>query len=119
MVLITSWGACSGALRENLVIRVEHQGSYAAVASRGGDSRHPGWYHNLLAHGSCDLQDATQRRSYVPQELAGEERAEWWGRAVATWPANANFAQVAGRIIPVLLLEPSLDDGTANHRPER
>ena len=105
IVVITSRGAKSGNLRKNPVMRVEHDGVYAAVASKGGAPEHPEWYHNLVAHPEVDLQDGAQRASYVARLASGEERAGWWERAVAAYPPYAEYQEKTDREIPVFLLE--------------
>ena len=105
IVVITSRGAKSGNLRKNPVMRVEHDGVYAAVASKGGAPEHPEWYHNFVAHPEVDLQDGTHKASYVARLATGQERAEWWERAVAAYPPYADYQQKTDREIPVFLLE--------------
>jgi F420H(2)-dependent quinone reductase len=105
IVVITSRGAKSGNLRKNPVMRVEHEGVYAAVASKGGAPEHPEWYHNLVAHPEVDLQDGAERASYVARLISGEERADWWKRAVAAYPPYAEYQEKTDREIPVFVLE--------------
>jgi deazaflavin-dependent oxidoreductase (nitroreductase family) len=105
VIIITSVGSGSGKLRKNPVMRVEHDGSYAAVASKGGAPEHPAWYRNLLEHPLVELQDATHTGDYTARELSGEERARWWERAVAVWPDYAEYQTKTDREIPVFLLE--------------
>ena len=88
-------------------MRVEHEGRYALVASSGGDPKHPTWYFNLLAHPRITLQDGPEPRDMVVREITGAERAEWWERAVAAWPAYAEYTQRTDREIPVFLAEPA------------
>lgn len=106
VVVITSVGAKSGNLRRNPVIRVEHDGKYAAVASKGGAPEHPTWFHNFVAHPHVELQDGADRRDYEARVLDGEEREEWWSRAVAVWPDYEGYQQKTDREIPVFLLTP-------------
>src|SRR6478752_9746979 len=87
VVVITSVGASSGNLRKNPVMRVEHDGSYAAVASKGGAPEHPEWFHNFVADPHVALQDGPEPHEYVARRVEGDERATWWQRAVAVWPA--------------------------------
>src|SRR5689334_20411839 len=82
IVVITSRGAKSGKLRKNPVMRVEHDGVYAAVASQGGAPKHPTWYHNFVEHPEVDLQDGSEKHTYRARIAEGEERAAWWDRAV-------------------------------------
>jgi len=105
IVVITSVGAKSGALRKNPVMRVERDGSYLAVASLGGSDRNPEWYHNLLAHPEVELQDGPERHTYTARVLSGDERREWWDHAVATWPTYGEYQKRTEREIPVFLLE--------------
>lgn len=106
IVVITSIGARSGKLRKNPVMRVERDGRYAAVASKGGAPEHPEWYHNLVAHPEVELQDGAVRRTYRARRLSGPERQDWWQHAVTTWPTYASYQQRTDREIPVFLLEP-------------
>jgi F420H(2)-dependent quinone reductase len=106
-VVMTMRGRRTGAVRKAAVMRVEHDGTYAAVASKGGSPENPGWYHNLLADpGNVTLQDGTDVREVHARELEGDERAEWWDRAAAVWPAYDDYAKRTDRAIPVVLLEP-------------
>jgi len=105
IVVITSRGAKSGKLRKNPVMRVEKDGVYAAVASKGGAPEHPTWYHNLIAHPVVELQDGAERHTYSVRVAEGEERAEWWQYAVETWPTYGEYQQRTDREIPVFLLE--------------
>jgi deazaflavin-dependent oxidoreductase (nitroreductase family) len=106
IVVVTNRGRTSGALRKTPVMRVEHDGRYAMVASQGGAPTHPYWYHNLIAHPLVELQDGATRRDYHARVLSGEERELWWERAVAAYPPYADYQRRTERIIPVLLLEP-------------
>ncbi|MDX6326989.1 MAG: hypothetical protein QOK15_3343 [Nocardioidaceae bacterium] len=105
VVVVTSVGAKSGSLRKNPVMRVEHDGVYALVASKGGAPSHPVWYHNLRAEPRIELQDGPDRGDYVVRIAEGEERAAWWDRAVAVWPAYADYQTKTDREIPVFLAE--------------
>jgi deazaflavin-dependent oxidoreductase (nitroreductase family) len=106
IVLVTSRGARSGKLRKTPLMRIEHGGRYAVVASYGGAPRHPVWYHNLKAHPGVELQDGARRVDMVARELDGDERAEWWERALEVWPDYAEYQTRTERVIPVFLLEP-------------
>ena len=106
VVVITSVGASSGKLRKNPVMRVEHDGVYAAVASKGGTPQNPAWYRNLVEHPLVELQDGAARADYTARETAGEERALWWDRAVEVWPDYADYQTKTDRQIPVFVLEP-------------
>jgi deazaflavin-dependent oxidoreductase (nitroreductase family) len=105
IVVITSKGVKSGKLRKNPVMRVEKDGVYAAVASKGGDPEHPVWYHNFLAHPEVQLQDGPEPHLYRARVAEGEERAEWWERCVAQYPPYAEYQEKTDREIPVFLLE--------------
>ena len=107
VVVVTSVGARSGKLRKNPVMRVEHNGSYALVASKGGAPEHPTWFHNLVAHPRVDLQDGPDLREMTVRIADGEERATWWERAVAVWPAYADYQEKTDREIPVFVAEPA------------
>ena len=105
VVVITSKGAKSGKLRKNPVMRVEKDGVYAAVASKGGAPEHPTWYHNFVAHPEVDLQDGAEKHTYSVRVAEGAERAEWWERAVAQYAPYAEYQEKTGREIPLFLLE--------------
>jgi len=105
IVVITSVGAKSGHLRKNPVMRVERDGNYVAIASKGGAPDQPEWYFNFLANPEVELQDGPVKRSYKARLLEGEERAEWWQYAVDTWPTYASYQSKTDREIPVFLLE--------------
>jgi F420H(2)-dependent quinone reductase len=105
VVVITSFGARSGKLRKNPVMRVEHDGAYAAIASRGGAPEHPAWYGNLVEHPLVELQDGAVKADYTARVATGEERALWWERAVAVWPDYAEYQTKTDRQIPVFVLE--------------
>ncbi|MGW4649727.1 nitroreductase family deazaflavin-dependent oxidoreductase [Kitasatospora sp. NPDC004289] len=106
VVIVTMRGARSGRIRKVPLMRVEHEGRYAAVATKGGFPRHPVWYHNLSANPLVVLQDGPERRTMTAREITGEEKAEWWERAVAAYPTYAEYEKTAGRVIPVFVLEP-------------
>ena len=105
IVVITSKGAKSGKLRKNPVMRVEKDGVYAAVASKGGAPDHPTWYHNFLAHPEVDLQDGAEKHTYRVRVAEGEERAQWWERAVSVYSPYAEYQEKTDRQIPVFILE--------------
>jgi len=106
-VIVTSKGARSGKLRKNPVMRVERDGAYAAVASKGGAPENPSWYGNLVDHPLVELQDATVKGDFTARELSGDERATWWERAVEAFPNYAEYQESTDREIPVFLLEPA------------
>lgn len=107
IVVVTSRGHRSGRLRKNPVMRVEHDGVYAAVASQGGAPQHPTWYYNLIADPLVDLQDGPDVMPYRARLVSGEERTTWWERAVAVFPWYAEYQQRTDREIPVFVLEPA------------
>jgi F420H(2)-dependent quinone reductase len=107
VVVVTSVGAQSGKVRKNPVMRVEHDGTYALVASQGGAPTHPSWYHNLVKHPMVELQDGPDRQTYSVRLAEGEEREEWWQRAVEVWPSYADYQQKTDREIPVFVAEPA------------
>jgi deazaflavin-dependent oxidoreductase (nitroreductase family) len=106
VVVVTMLGARSGKVRKVVVMRVEHEGTYAVVASLGGAPRNPVWYHNMLAHPQVELQDGPARGDYAVREVTGTERDVWWERAVAAYPEYADYQTRTDRVIPVLVLEP-------------
>ena len=106
VIVVTSRGARSGKLRKNPVMRVEHDGRYAAVASQGGAPTSPSWYRNLVADPHVEVQDGPRRMDMVAREVHGEEKAEWWERAVAAYPDYADYQRKTERQIPVFVLEP-------------
>jgi deazaflavin-dependent oxidoreductase (nitroreductase family) len=105
VVVITSVGASSGKLRKNPVMRVEHDGAYGAVASKGGAEDNPTWYGNLTAHPLVELQDGPDRADYTAREVSGDERELWWQRAVEVWPDYATYQTKTDRQIPIFVLE--------------
>ncbi|MEU3573151.1 nitroreductase family deazaflavin-dependent oxidoreductase [Kitasatospora sp. NPDC036755] len=106
VVILTMRGARSGKIRKAPVMRVEHEGRYAAVASKGGFPQHPEWYRNISADPHVELQDGPVRQDMTAREVTGDERAEWWERAVAAFPPYAEYQEKTDRVIPVLVLEP-------------
>jgi deazaflavin-dependent oxidoreductase (nitroreductase family) len=106
IVVITSVGAHSGALRKNPVMRVEKDGKYVAIASVGGAPKNPAWVANFLAHPEVELQDGPVRKHYRARLLEGDERGEWWDYAVQTWSTYGEYQKKTDREIPVFLLEP-------------
>ena len=105
IIVLTSVGAKSGKLRKNALMRVEHDGVYAVVASLGGAPKHPVWYYNLKANPHVELQDGAVRRDYMAREVTGDEKALWWERAVEAWPDYAGYQEKTDRQIPVFVLE--------------
>ena len=107
VIVVTNLGGKSGKLRKTPVMRVEHGGSYAMVASKGGAPEHPVWYYNLRANPQVEVQDGPDNRDMVAREVSGDERAQWWKRAVDVFPNYAEYQQKTSREIPVFVLEPA------------
>ena len=107
VVIVTNLGGKSGKLRKTPVMRVEHDGSYAMVASKGGAPEHPVWYYNLRANPRVEVQDGPDKRDMVAREVSGDERAQWWKRAVDAFPNYAEYQKKTSREIPVFVLEPA------------
>ncbi len=105
VIILTSVGSKTGKLRKTALMRVEHDGVYAVVASLGGAPQHPVWYYNLKTHPHVELQDLAEKHDYLAREVSGDEKAIWWERAVATWPAYAGYQMKTDREIPVFVLE--------------
>ena len=106
VIVLTSVGNKSGKIRKAPLMRVEHDGSYAAVASLGGSPKNPVWYANVVAHPLVEVQDGPVRQDMRAREITGEEKALWWERAVAAYPPYADYQTKTDRVIPVFLLEP-------------
>jgi len=104
VILLTSVGAKTGRLRTTLLVRVEHDGEYAVVASLGGAPNHPVWYFNLKRNPHAQLQDGPAKGDYLAREVAGAEKALWWERAVAAYPDYADYRARTEREIPVFVL---------------
>jgi deazaflavin-dependent oxidoreductase (nitroreductase family) len=106
VIVLTSVGAKSGKLRKTPLMRVEHDGEYAVVASLGGAPTHPVWYHNLVANPHVELQDGPVKKDYQAREVQGDEYAAWWERAVEAWPDYAEYQKKTTRTIAVFVLTP-------------
>ena len=106
VIVLTSVGAKTGKIRKTPLMRVEHDGTYAVVASLGGAPEHPVWYFNLKANPHVELQDLATKRDYTAREVTGDEKTLWWDRAVEAWPDYANYQKKTDRQIPVFVLEP-------------
>jgi deazaflavin-dependent oxidoreductase (nitroreductase family) len=106
VIVMTSVGATSGKLRKTALMRVEHDGRYAVVASKGGTPENPAWYRNLVEHPHVELQDGAVKKDYLARETSGAERDEWWARANEVWPAYESYQRKTDRLIPVFVLEP-------------
>ncbi|WP_063727402.1 nitroreductase family deazaflavin-dependent oxidoreductase [Streptomyces sp. RTd22] len=107
VILLTTRGAKSGKIRKTPLMRVEHEGRYAAVASLGGAPKHPVWYFNVLADPRVELRDGTELWDMNAREVTGEEKAQWWRRAVEAYPDYADYQEKTSREIPVFVLEPT------------
>ncbi|RNG34075.1 nitroreductase family deazaflavin-dependent oxidoreductase [Streptomyces botrytidirepellens] len=107
VILLTTRGAKSGKIRKTPLMRVEHEGRYAAVASLGGAPKHPVWYFNVLADPRVELRDGTELWDMNAREVTGEEKAQWWRRAVEAYPDYADYQEKTTREIPVFVLEPA------------
>ena len=106
VVIITSRGAKSGKLRKFALMRVEHDGEYALIASKGGAPEHPGWYHNLVAEPHVMIQDGPAPHDYRVEVVTGDERQEWWDRSVDVYPPYAEYQEKTDREIPVFVARP-------------
>ncbi|TWV55488.1 nitroreductase family deazaflavin-dependent oxidoreductase [Streptomyces misionensis] len=105
VIVLTTRGAKSGKIRKTPLMRVEHEGAYAVVASQGGAPKHPVWYFNLKADPRAELQDGPVRQDMRAREVTGAEKAQWWERAVAAFPPYADYQRKTDREIPVFVLE--------------
>jgi deazaflavin-dependent oxidoreductase (nitroreductase family) len=104
VVVVTTRGNKSGLIRKTPLMRVEHDGDYALVASQGGAPTHPVWYYNLVADpGTVMIQDGPERFEVSVREVEGDERAQWWERAVAAFPPYAQYQLKTERLIPVFV----------------
>src|SRR5581483_7118133 len=106
-VILTTRGRHSGKLRKTPLMRVEHDGKYAVVASMGGAPKHPVWYYNLVGDPRVELQDGPKKQEMVAREVTGDEKRVWWERAVAAYPDYADYQEKTSREIPVFVLEPA------------
>ena len=106
VVLLTTRGARTGLLRKTPLMRVEHRGTYAVVASTAGSDRHPHWYANLLADPQVLLRDGHAVHELTAREVTGAERSAWWSRACTAFPSYARYQSRTRRRIPVVLLGP-------------
>lgn len=106
IIVLTTVGATSGALRKTALMRVEHDGHYAVVASKGGAPDEPAWANNMRRHPHVELQDKALKRDYLAREVDGDEREQWWQRAAAVWPDYDQYQTRTDRRIAVFVLEP-------------
>ena len=106
VILLTTVGAKTGKIRKTPLMRVEHDGEYAVVASLGGAPKNPVWYYNIKAHPQVELQDGEVNKDYEAREVFGDQKAAWWERAVEAWPDYAEYQTKTDRQIPVFVLTP-------------
>ncbi|MFI1396225.1 nitroreductase family deazaflavin-dependent oxidoreductase [Streptomyces sp. NPDC020681] len=111
VIVLTTRGAKSGKVRKSPLMRVEHEGTYAVVASLGGAVKNPVWYYNVVADPHVELQDGPVRQEMTAREVTGEEKDVWWARAVEAYPDYAAYQKKTDRQIPVFVLEPATKDG--------
>lgn len=110
VVIVTTRGARSGKVRKMALMRVEHEGDYALIASQGGAPANPAWYHNLVTDPTAlMIQDGPTARDFVAREVTGEERDLWWERAVAAYPSYDEYQAATERVIPVFVASPAED----------
>lgn len=103
VIILTMRGTKTGKLRKIPLMRVQHGGQYALVASKGGDPKNPFWYHNLKANPEVRIQDGPEPLDFVVREVSGDERAEWWKRAVDAYPPYAEYQEKTERQIPLFV----------------
>lgn len=107
IIIVTMRGAKTGDVRKIALMKVEHEGAYALVASQGGSRKNPVWYHNLIAHpGEVMIQDGPEPFHVSVREASADERVAWWERAVAAFPPYADYQARTTRQIPVMLASP-------------
>lgn len=106
IIVLTTVGAKTGGLRKTALMRVEHEGSYAVVASKGGAPDEPKWAGNMRRTPTVELQDGAVKREYRAREVSGDERARWWARATAVWPDYDAYQRRTDRQISVFVLDP-------------
>ncbi len=106
VILLTTIGAKTGKLRKTPLMRVEHNGEYAIVASLGGAPKNPVWYYNVSKNPHVELQDGTATGDFRAREVFGDEKATWWERAVVAYPDYADYQRKTDREIPVFVLTP-------------
>ena len=106
IILLTTVGAKTGKLRKTPLMRVEHGGEYAVVASLGGAPKNPVWYYNIAKNPRVELQDGSVTQDYDAREVFGDEKAVWWERAVQAYPDYADYQTKTDRQIPVFVLTP-------------
>jgi deazaflavin-dependent oxidoreductase (nitroreductase family) len=107
VIILWTTGRKSGKVRKTPLMRVEHDGSYAVIASLGGAPEHPVWYHNIVNDPVVSLQDGAEVKDYRAREVDGDEKAQWWARAVEHWPAYDAYQAKTDRVIPLFVLDPA------------
>ena len=105
LLLLTTYGAKTGDDRVTPLIYTKDGDSFVVTAADGGSDRHPGWYYNIRANPRVELQDGAHKRDMTAREITGDERAQWWDRAVAAYPPYAEYQRKTERVIPVFVLE--------------
>ncbi|MDP6900591.1 MAG: nitroreductase family deazaflavin-dependent oxidoreductase, partial [Acidimicrobiales bacterium] len=105
IIVMTTIGHRSGLVRKVPLMKVEHEGQYAIVASKGGAENHPGWYHNLMANPTVLIQDGPEPFETTVRLLSGSERDEWWERSVAAFSPYAEYKEKTDREIPLFITE--------------
>jgi deazaflavin-dependent oxidoreductase (nitroreductase family) len=108
VIILTTIGARTGAVRKTPLMRVEEAGRYAVIASKGGAPEHPQWFRNIEAHPVVELQDGPAKSVYRAHVASGAERSHWWALAVQAWPDYAKYAEATAREIPVVVLDPQM-----------
>jgi len=106
IIVLTTVGAKTGGLRKTALMRVEHDGRYAVVASKGGAPEHPAWFYNIVKNPRVALQDGDVKKEYDAHQAEGAERDEWWARAVEAWPDYDEYQKKTDRRIELFVLEP-------------
>ena len=107
VIIVTCRGRRSGKVRKFALMRVEHDGEYALVASKGGAPAHPGWFHNLVAEPHVTIQDGDTPLDYTAEIVTGDERGTWWDRSVAVYAPYADYQDKTDREIPVYVASPA------------
>ena len=106
IIVVTTMGKNSGKLRKFALMRVEHEGEYALVASMGGAPQNPSWYHNLVAEPLVMIQDGPEPHDFTAEMVDGDGRQTWWQRAAAVFPTYDEYAAKTDRTIPVFVARP-------------
>jgi deazaflavin-dependent oxidoreductase (nitroreductase family) len=104
IIVVTTQGNKSGKIRKTALMRVEHDGDYALIASKGGAPQHPVWYYNLKSDpDAVTIQDGPEPYDMTVHEATGDERDQWWTRAVSAFPPYAVYQTKTERVIPVFV----------------